>query len=192
MMQGKSKRNWVLGAALLLGACSGGGSAPPVTTPPSPPPTPTAFPLINSDTLQAISVTQSWTTTAPPSSTVTAGSAALDPAGTVSVDYDSSSGTYTVHGVPGSASFTAADRTDSSGYIDTYSKQSGTVTDQLQLFGNIRSGGPQSGAPVQLTYLSYGVWTHSDSQSGQMQRSYALFGFPTPTSGMPRSGIGTY
>jgi hypothetical protein len=56
----------------------------------------------------------------------------------------------------------------------------------------VRSGGPQAGAPLQLTYLSYGIWSHRDSASTARRLTYALFGFPTTSANMPKTGSASY
>ena len=110
----------------------------------------------------------------------------------LSISYNSD-GTYTVSDtIPSiSATFATSDRISSAGYIDEYSKQGTGVTDDLKLFNNIRSGTSQASAPIQLTYLSYGIWSHSNTQTGEHRKDYMLFGYPTG-SNMPVSGSATY
>jgi hypothetical protein len=107
----------------------------------------------------------------------------------VTISYDAATGNYTVKDGSTSATFSASDRT-TSGYLDNYAQETGSVTDELVLFNNVRSGASQSSAPVKLTYLSYGIWTHTDAQTGDRRKTYLLFGYPT--SDMPKTGSATY
>jgi hypothetical protein len=66
------------------------------------------------------------------------------------------------------------------------------MTDQLRLYSNVRSGSSQAGAPIDLTYLSFGSWSHDDSTSGVSRDTYFLFGSPTVASDMPVSGTASY
>lgn len=193
-----------LAPALLLAACGGDGSVAvqPIAAPPpapTPPPPPSSFPLSASASFDAISATRSSKDLA--STSLSLGTLATAGRGAgVGIDYDSASGTYTVRAGAGSATFGAADRTSSTGFTDVYKKQAGTVTDQLTLFGNVRTGGPQTNAPVALTYLSYGLWAHADTPAGQpanqqtsqVQKTYLLFGFPSTSANMPRTGVASY
>lgn len=111
---------------------------------------------------------------------------------TVTVSYDAVHDIYAVQQDSVSASFSSADRTSTSGSVDTYAQQSGDLSDELRLYNNVRRGAPTAGAPIQLTYLSYGSWSHANSQTGDTQRTYFLYGYPTAVSDMPRTGSASY
>jgi hypothetical protein len=179
-----------LGAAvsafcLFLAACGGEGGTK--STPP-PPVTPIAFPLTTSASFNTITADRNYQL--PPTGITVSkfGVAGSSPALTIS--YNAAAGTYTVQN-GSAATFGAGDRSSNAG-LDTYSKQSGTATNALTLLNNIRSGAPQSGAPVQLTYLSYGNWSHDDSSSGDRRDTYFLFGYSTASAQMPHAGSATY
>lgn len=124
---------------------------------------------------------------------MTPGAMTVSPRGPgLTIRYDAANQSYTVSGGGSTVSFTPTDRAGASDRgMDVYQRQSGTITDELRLSGNIRTGGP-TGAPVELTYLSYGIWTRRDSQTGDRRRDYLLFGFPTATGDMPRTGTASY
>ena len=113
--------------------------------------------------------------------------------GAGTINYDAATQTYTFVNNSGdtwAGPFGPADRT-TSGSFDVY--DSGHV---LTLFNNVRSGASQTGAPVNLTYLSFGKVTADDSVDnnllGMHQATYFVFGYPTQTSDMPTSGTATY
>jgi hypothetical protein len=175
-------------AAALLSACGGGGGN--LNSTPPPPATPTAFPLTTSASFQAIHGDRTYRVDATGQSTTDQmGVAGRDPG--VTIDYDAATGTYTVRNATSLASFGAADRTTAAGF-DTYAKQLGAVTDELKLLANVGPGQSQAGAPIQLTYLSYGVWSHADAQTCERRTTYLLFGYPSTPSEMPGSGSATY
>jgi hypothetical protein len=200
---GEAKLVAVCAAALLVGGCGGGGGArpapvpPPAPTPtPSPPPEDTAFPLSQTREFETIAATRTHRSTPalqPGVENVTPGAMTVSPRGPgLTIRYDAANQSYTVSRSGATVSFTASDRAAASDSgMDVYQRQSGTVTDELRLSGNVRTGGP-SGAPVELTYLSYGMWLRRDSQTGDQRRDYLLFGFPTATGDMPRSGVASY
>jgi len=186
-----SFRVLAVGASTLLTACGGGGGggAKPQPTPP-PPVAASAFPLTASASFQAITGNRVYRR---PGGVVTTDR--FDAAGrdaNFTIKYDSANGTYTVQDGSATAGFAASDRAAPSGYMDVYTKQVGTVSDELKLYNNVRAGSSQSGAPIQLTYLSYGSWFRNDTSTGQKRTSYLLFGYPTGTSDMPRTGSATY
>lgn len=191
------------GAAALLGGCGGGGGArpapvpPPIPTPtPTPAPADTAFPLSQTRSFDAIGATRSHRGTPalqPGAETVTPGGMSVSARSpSLNVRYDAANQSYTLSGNGRTASFAPGDRAAAAeSGMDVYRRQSGTVTDELKLLGSVRTGGP-TGAPVALTYLSYGAWTRRDSQTGDQHRDYLLFGFPTAASEMPRTGSASY
>ena len=174
---------------LFLTACGGGGGTQVVSMPPPPPVTPTAFPLTTLGSFNTITADRIYQL---PSTGITVSKFGVaSSSSALTISYDPGNGTYTVQNSTAAATFGAGDRSSNT-YLDTYSKQSGTAADALTLFSNVRSGASQSGAPVQLTYLSYGSWSHDDSSSGDHRDSYFLFGYPTADAEMPRAGSATY
>ncbi len=113
----------------------------------------------------------------------------------LTISYNPTTGSYTLKDTANSnnmsATFSRTSRT-TQGYIDTYTRSSPTATDQLQLYDNVRVGASLSGAPVKLTYLSYGSWSHDDLTTGEVWDRYFLFGYPTATRDMPLSGTASY
>lgn len=180
---------------LSLTGCSGGGGGGVASTPPPPPPA-TALPVTTNTTFQTVSSATTYRGelsmgiagggNATLDSTVLSG---LGP--TVTFSYDPSSGTYTVQGANASASFTSTDQTPTSDYSYGYSKTVGTTNDKLSVYGNVKAGNAIA-PPVQLSYTSYGLWTHSDSVSGKTSYTYFVFGQPTGSANVPTSGTGTY
>jgi len=171
-----------------LSACGGGGGARPIPTPPPPPVAPEAFPLTKSGTFNTINGSRSYHY---------AGNIVVDgfdgsSGSAATISYDAATNSYTVKSGSLSASFDSSNLTSSS-YIDTYSKNSTSVSDELKLYNNVRSGSSQASAPVQLSYLSYGIWTHKESGSpDEYSKTYMLFGYPTAVSSMPVTGSATY
>jgi hypothetical protein len=180
-----------LSVLMLLAACGGGdGGMQSTPTPtPSPTPTPTSLPLTSSATFDAIPATRIYVGATP-------GNIVMDRQGVegrgsrVTVSYDAVAGTYTLRDEAASVSFQASDRTASSNFIDTYVKQAGGVTDELKVYGNLRNG--TSGAPVALSYVTYGTWTHKIVPGDQTRNTVIVVGFPTPVADMPRTGSASY
>ncbi|MFP5330355.1 MAG: transferrin-binding protein-like solute binding protein [Alphaproteobacteria bacterium] len=102
--------------------------------------------------------------------------------------YDAATGKYTISSSSASASFDASGGSRA-GQFDKYTLTSGTTTDELRLFRNVASS---TYTGLRLSYLSYGIWSHSDSQTGERELVYFLFGTPTATSDMPRTGSASY
>jgi len=168
-----------------LTACGGGGTGGVKSTPVAAGP---SFPLKDSQPFETLSSSRIFTG----SGNSLSGEAGVRGRGPfVAISYDASSGTYTLTNDGITSSFGSADRS-SSGYFDVYSKQANGVSDELRLFGNARTGGPQAGAPVQLTYLSFGSWAHANSATGETRKYHFVFGYPTASSSMPTTGSATY
>lgn len=112
--------------------------------------------------------------------------------GHVSFSYDAKQDNYIIQ--DGTASFTAkrSDLVNSQDYTKAIDHSGPTATDSLKVFGNIRSPNPAGVPPIKLSYLSYGVWSHSDLQSNVSRNTFFLFGFPTQPSNMPKSGSAQY
>src|SRR5690348_9929775 len=178
-----SLRVAALAAASTLGACGGGGGAQ-VTIPP-PPQTAQSFPLTTSASFDTIAAVRSYTM--PGNRTVDQFGVAGRNSG-LTISYDAAAGSYTVSDAKGSATFDPTQRSTSDAF-DTYTSAAGG--DELRLFGNVRSGGSPAGVPISLSYLSFGSWSHDDA-SGEHRDSYFLFGYPTATSDMPKSGSASY
>ena len=113
----------------------------------------------------------------------------------LTISYNAATGSYTLKDTANSnnvsVTFGRNSRT-TQGYIDSYTASSPTAKDQLQLYDNVRAGASLTGAPVKLTYLSYGSWEHDDLTTGNDWDRYFLFGYQTNTQDMPRSGTATY
>jgi hypothetical protein len=113
----------------------------------------------------------------------------------LTISYNAASGSYTLKDTENStamsATFSKSSRTTQN-YIDTYTVSSPTATDQLHLYDNVRVGTSLTGAPVKLTYLSYGNWSHDDLATGQNWDRYFLFGSPTAAQDMPLTGTASY
>jgi len=172
---------------LFLPACGGGGGSHIEPTPP-PPAAPSSFPLNSSQTFQTLAVTRALRGSG---NTISGEVVLSNRPSNITASYDAAAGTYTVTENVATATFSSANRT-TSGFLDVYTKQGTGVTDELKLFGNARSGGSQVGAPFQLTYLSFGIWTHTDTATGDVRKSHILFGYPTASGSMPVTGSATY
>jgi hypothetical protein len=109
----------------------------------------------------------------------------------VTVSYDAASGNYTLSDEVASASFQASDRTSSSNYTDEYVKNGTGVTDRLKVYGNLRTA-PAAGAPLTLSYVTFGKWTHTDTVANRTREASVVAGFATPVADMPRTGSATY
>jgi hypothetical protein len=182
-----------LGTACLAGCGDSGGGV--VSTP-----VPVAlFPLNAANTFQTITGTLAYTGTVGPQTVVNSGGNAVASANgvngrdaTVTFSYDPSSSSYTVTGGGSTASFSAANATTATGYASAFAATSGTVSNTLLLYGNATPTAPATEAPVQLTYTSFGFFTHTDSTSQQTSNTYFLFGQPTGSTAMPTTGTATY
>jgi hypothetical protein len=173
-----------------LTACGGGGGGGDrVDSTPPPPATPSAFPATATQTFETHAVTRDLRGSG--NSIGGSTSITMNRQPTVQVNYTAASGSYTVVDNGLSASFDANNRI-TSGYYDIYSHSIGGIENQLKLLGNIRQGGPQAGVPVQLTYLSFGIWTRRDTATGDVRRSDFIFGYPTASSSMPVTGTASY
>lgn len=185
---------------LVCGAVSAcGGGAGMVSTPTPPPPAaPTALPLTASATFPTTTGTLAYTGTVYDAASLSGGNATATQittaasSATVGFSYDAASGTYTVAGPGSSASFTAANATSATGYAAAFAKTTGTVTDTLMLYGNVPATAPSATPPVQLSYASFGYWSHTDTAAVQTQDTYFVFGYPTAASAVPTTGTATY
>jgi hypothetical protein len=146
--------------------------------------------LTASNTFQTVAAKRTYTVAA--NGQISADNSVLGRTQSLTIAYNAD-GTYTISDTISSISttFADADRASSTGYIDEYSKQGSGVADDLKLFNNVRSGASQASAPVQLSYLSFGIWSHSNTQSGEQRKDYMLFGYPTGQA-MPVTGSATY
>jgi hypothetical protein len=107
---------------------------------------------------------------------------------TVTFKYDAASNTYTVTDDTTTASFDASAGSNA-GKFYKYSFQSGQTSDELDLFRNVQTSAYNG---IQLSYLSFGSWSHANSQTGERTLTYFVFGYPTAVSDMPRSGTASY
>jgi hypothetical protein len=171
----------------LLAACGGGDGGVQSTPTPTPTPPPTSLPLAGSAALQTAASTR-----------LTRGPGVLydglimqQDGQRVTISYDAGSGTYTLSDEVASASFQASDRTSSSNYTDEYLKNGSGATDRLKVYGNLRTA-PAAGAPLALSYVTFGKWTHTDTVANRTRETSVVAGFATPVADMPRSGSATY
>jgi hypothetical protein len=110
----------------------------------------------------------------------------------VIITFNPSNGNYTVENSIASASFTPVDRTTSAGYVDTYSKQGAGLQDSLAVYANVRAGASTATPPITLSYLSYGIWFHTNLSSLNTSKTYFIFGEPTAPADVPKAGTATY
>jgi hypothetical protein len=181
-----------LAAGFLTGCGDGGG----VNSTPAP--SRSMFPLTASGSFQTITGTLAYAGTVYNPAALAGGNAVanrIDTAGrgpAVTFGFDGASGTYTVTGASASANFTAANAVAATGYEAAFSKQAGTVTDTLALYGNAPAVAPSSAVPMPLTYTSFGYWSHADSSTVQTQNTYFVYGQPTGVNAMPVTGTASY
>jgi hypothetical protein len=111
------------------------------------------------------------------------------------ISYDATSGAYVVSSVENpqrSATFGAADLISNDGYARSYLVRVGSTSDELTLYGNVGEGTGNRQGALRLTYLSYGKWSHVNDSADLTKVTYLLFGFPTTSAKMPRSGTASY
>lgn len=178
----------VCGGFATLTACGGGGGGGGINPTPTPPVTVASFPLKSSEPFQTIYSHRAFTG----SGNMLSGQSGISgrsPSFTIS--YDAANGTYSINNEGLTATFGSTDRTISGNY-DVYTKQANGISDELRLFGNIREGGPSGGAPLQLSYLSFGTWTRTTETTGETRKFHFLLGYPTQSSSMPTTGSASY
>lgn len=164
----------------------------PATPRPTPPPATNSFPLKASQAFDGMVATR-FLRREPGTDRVLGDSFGVTGRGPgVTINYDAAAGTYTVQDDLASASFGASNRTSTSKGYEVYAKTSGAVSDTLNLLVNARPGAARAGAPLQLSYLSLAIWSHTDSESGDNRKTYIMFGFPTADADMPRTGSASY
>jgi hypothetical protein len=149
------------------------------------------FPLRVSKTFQTIWAERYFSTTSG------LGGIGTDPLlnSLLTISYNARTGVYTLKDTADSETMSATFRPTSrttQGPIDYYRTSSPTATDELQLYNNVRLGTSATGAPVKLTYLSYGAWSHDNLTTGTTWERYFLFGYPTASRDMPLSGTASY
>ncbi|MFP5330356.1 MAG: transferrin-binding protein-like solute binding protein [Alphaproteobacteria bacterium] len=186
--------------ALLLSACGGGGGGggsplPYVPTPtptPTPTPSPTypTFPLTASASFDTINATRWFDRSGGRFNMIDLSVTGRGSSG-VNIGYDASTGSYTISAGDLTRTFTSAERS-SNGYFDVYTSGNSVLT----LFNNVRAGASQAGAPIKLSYLSFGSYRVDDPTDNNLLGlhfgTYFLFGYPTETADMPRSGTASY
>jgi C-lobe and N-lobe beta barrels of Tf-binding protein B len=194
---------FVLMAAQLSG-CGGGGvtstppppAPPPVPAPPPPPPPP--FPLSATASYQSITGVSTYSISyfagSPPQpTTVQAPTIEVKGRGDQPViSYSSATGTYSLQSPTLQVSLTSADRVATSDYAHAFSKTSGSVSDQVILYGNAFAPAPAVSPPVALTYSSYGFWRHTDTAANLTTYMSFLYGEPTGSANMPRTGTASF
>lgn len=182
--------------AVPLSACGGGVNSAPVT--PTPTPTPAAFPLTASQSFQTITGTTNYTgqfsndpIAAP--STATLQSINVNGRGDQpTISYNAGSDSYTLQSGTSQVALGAVNRIAATGYAHAFRAISGSITDDVTLYGNALAQTPAVPAPIALSYTSFGLWKRSDSASGTTTQTFFLYGTPTGSAAMPRSGSASY
>jgi hypothetical protein len=179
-------------AFLSLCACGGAGtSAPAPIAAPPPPPAPIVYstlPLSQAATFSTIT-SRNVFTGEPGFGFVTFGTAGVsERTDAVTITYDPGSHSYTLTDGAITQTLGPADRLGTTG--EAYTKSAGNAFDGLTIGGNV--AGTSATSPIQLTYLSYGLWSHSQSSGGEKRRTFFLIGYPTVLSDMPRTGSASY
>lgn len=121
--------------------------------------------------------------------------------GGITISFDATSQTYTLHDGSNAISYAPADKTTGSGDItqspfDTYVRQNGKVTDTISAY---RVGGANTQFP-QLSYTTFGIAQRSTVTGGtgiSQQLSderliYSVGGFETQHSDLPKTGTASY
>lgn len=186
---------FVLAFTVPLAACGGATSSTP---PPPPAPPPLTFPLVSNHTAQTITATSTYSgqispdPIASPSTfsmqSINVGGRADGP----TVTFDAASGTYTLRSGSDQVALSATNRVATTDYTHAFHSATGAATDDVVLYGNALVPAPSATAPVQLTYSSYGFWKHKDVAANLTTQTYFLYGEPTGTSEMPKSGSASY
>lgn len=178
-----------------LAACGGDINS----TPAPPVQTPLSFPLAGSDqTSQAITATSSYTgkySSDPIANPTTATLQSLSVSGRGSqpaISYNATSGTYTLQSGTTQVALSAANKVATTDYSHAFHTTAGTATDDVILYGNALTPAPAAAAPVALTYASYGLWKHSDTVTNLTTQTFFLYGAPTGTISMPKTGSASY
>jgi len=192
-------------AALLVVGCGGGGTRI-VSTPPAPPAPPAvtyaSFGSLTSDQLvplTGVALSRTDTTTA---TTSTTGATTIDArpfsGDSLSISYNASTNGYTVRDGANSQPFVPADiRSDftfNGPAFVNYARGVGTATeDYLSIYRPAGGGGD-----VALTYTTLAQWiriAHSSTgttSTAQTDAVWAVGGFATLASDMPRTGTASY
>lgn len=174
-----------------LAACGGGGGgggggvAPVASTP---------APAATNATLTNLVASQSFATAGGSlnsfaNSNGTSGPTSLVGAGVdgVGVAYNATNQSYTLTANVGSQTFTPSNRDAglSTGQVTVYTKRSGNVSDQLAL---------ANGGAAGFTYSNFAAWTRTTASTtaSPVHNSFVVYGIPTASSDLPRSGSATY
>jgi C-lobe and N-lobe beta barrels of Tf-binding protein B len=112
------------------------------------------------------------------------GDAGLGPE--VTISYDPLRDAYTIRDNSVTESFGRSSRSVS-GFYNVYTTKTLQTSDRLALFNSSAAS-----APIKLMYLNFGSWSHTNLTSGDKNEYYFLYGFPTASSSMPRTGTASY
>lgn len=107
---------------------------------------------------------------------------------TLTVQFDSTSNSYTLTAPSGSETFSQADLGVSNIAGQTVYQQ--VNGDKLTLVTAVPKGGSGNPPPQQLSYVTLGDW--QTSSGGDTNYATFDFGTPTPASGVPRTGEAAY
>ncbi len=77
-------------------------------------------------------------------------------------------------------------------HFDTYEVNTPTSHDRVEIYGNAKSGSSTGSLPVDLSYLSFAYWAHTNKDNNETRQSFLLFGEPTASNDMPVSGTARY
>jgi hypothetical protein len=116
----------------------------------------------------------------------------LSDAVTITVTPDYANGTYTVHDGSASLAFQLPALTPAPDPNSRLVTLNDATDDSLVLFNNLATGTGTNDALLQLHYLSFAFLYENDATSAEHSTTALLFGTPTPTADIPRSGTATY
>lgn len=149
------------------------------------PPPPTKFPLTGSADFNAVS---GEIVILPDRNSSYVERAGTTGAGGVRISYDKARGTYSVRDVAYGYSAAKVGRSAPSGIYDVYLKNARGVVDEIKIYDAARAGI----SAIPLTYVNFGMWTHTDSSTASTRRYALVYGFATPESAIPHSGSASY
>jgi hypothetical protein len=185
----------VAAATLGLAACGGGGGGGGSPAPVASPTPPVAAAPTTNTTLTNLVASQSFATAANGlagtyvNATGVTTPTSYSPGGAdgLGIAYNAADQSYTVSVYGETNTFTPANRdaAHSTNLATAYSRTSGATDYNLVL---------ANPAAVQLTYSSYGVWQRdvTGSPNSTLHQSVFVYGIPTASSDLPRTGSATY
>ncbi|WP_231568337.1 transferrin-binding protein-like solute binding protein [Novosphingobium malaysiense] len=163
------------------------GSTPAPTPAPSSTPTPTNATLTDLKYSQSFSNDAAYLKGTWDKTTGTAIDGQAE-AGSLNIDYDAKTSSYTVSSASRSLSFASADISSQDLDETVYKKTSGSQTDYLTLVSRPYSGGNAK------QYVGMGYWQHNMTEGSNQSVEFASFtyGLPTQAAAVPRNGTAAY